>query len=336
MNAYKLFCVLLSTAAITACSSDDNGITEPLTPNPEPTLLPLTIEVAENPMVNPEAPSGSPKRGEEARATRAAIATTTTLSEFSINYEYGTAHYTNGTTLTATKSAEGKWTSDAVWPVGDETINWYAASDGTFLLTDDDNKYPYTSFTVEENTASQKDLLVAKTSAKYTDADGNVTFTFDHACTALRFLVKKATNLADYTLSITSVQLCNVINQGQYFYDTASWTLGSSRSSYTLYTGPAKTLGTTDYEALDASSAPYLFMIPQTLTAWDHETDIASATAQTYIQISCTITKDASDVFSGTAYIPFGATLAAGMQYDVKINIGKNSLYSSADTKIIQ
>ena len=329
MNAYKLFCVLLSAAAITACSSDDNGITEPLTPNPEPTLLPLTIEVAENPMVNPDVSA-------EARATRAAIVTTAALSEFSINYEYGTEHYYNGDPLTATKSAEGKWTSDAVWPIGNQTINWYASSDGTFLLTDDDNKYPYTSFTVEESAASQKDLLVAKTSAKYSDADGNVTFTFDHACTALRFLVKKATNLADYTLSITSVRLCNVINQGQYFYDTASWTLGSSRSSYTLYDGSAKTLDTVDYQPLDASDAPYLFMIPQTLTAWDHVTDIASATAQTYIQISCTITKDASDVFSGTAYIPFGATLAAGMQHDVKINIGKNSLYSSANTKIIQ
>ena len=46
-------------------------------------------------------------------------------------------------------------------------------------------------------------------------------------------------------------------------------------------------------------------------------------------------TKDDSNVYSGTAYIPFGATLAAGNQHDVKINIGKNSLYSSANTKII-
>lgn len=328
MNAYKLFCVLLSATAIMACSNDDNGITEPLTPNPEPTLLPLTIEVAENPMVNPDASA-------EARATRAAIATTSSLSEFSINYVYGAQRYTNGTPLSATKSAEGKWTSEANWPVGDETINWYASSDGTFLLTDDENKYPYTSFTVETSAANQKDLLVAKTSAKYTDHDGNVTFTFDHACTALRFYVKKATNLTDYTLSITSVQLCNVINRGQYYFDIASWTLGEDRSSYSLYSGSAKTLGTSEYEALDASSAPYLFLIPQTLTAWDGTTPIASATAQTYIAVTCTITKDASNVFSGTAYIPFGATLNAGYQYDVKINIGKNSLYSGPSTKTI-
>lgn len=328
MNAYKLFCVLLSATAIMACSNDDNGITEPLTPNPEPTLLPLTIEVTENPMVNPDASA-------EARATRAAIATTAALSSFSINYEYGTAHYTNGTPLTATKSAEGKWTSDAVWPVGDETINWYASSDGTFLLTDDENKYPYISFTVEENIAVQKDLLVAKTSAKYTDHDGNVTFTFDHACTALRFYVKKATNLTDYTLSITSVQLCNVINSGQYYFDTASWTLGEDSSSYSLYSGSAKMLGTSEYEALDASSEPYLFMIPQTLTAWDGTTAIASVMSQSYIQLNCTITKDASNVYSGTAYIPFAGVFVQGCQHDVKINIGKNSLYSGANTKII-
>lgn len=76
-------------------------------------------------------------------------------------------------------------------------------------------------------------------------------------------------------------------------------------------------------------------MIPQTLTAWDTTTDIASTTTQTYLQLACTITKDGTTVYSGTAYIPFRATLAAGMQHDVKINIGKNSLYSAPNTRII-
>ena len=89
-------------------------------------------------------------------------------------------------------------------------------------------------------------------------------------------------------------------------------------------------------EPLDASDAPYLFMILQTLTAWNTTTAINEATTQTYIQITCTITKDASNVYSSTAYIPFRATLTGGYQHDVKINIGKNSLYSGANTKIIQ
>lgn len=312
--------IALAAACFVACSTDDEQ-------EPPASRYPMTIEVQENPMVNPNVQA-------EARATRAAITTTSSLTAFSLDYQYGDAP-SHGS-MTATKGINSKWSSSGSWPgtavENDNMVNWYAYTAGTFMAGTE----PYINFTVDENAAAQKDLLVAKTSGRYSDTGGNLNFTFDHACTALRFFVKKATNLADYTLSITNVRLCNIINNGQYHYATVSWTLGSSRSSYTLYDGTAKTLGTAGYEPLDASDAPYLFMIPQTLTAWDHETDIASATAQTYIQMTCTITKDASNVFSGTAYIPFGATLAAGYQHDVKINIGKNSLYSEANTKIIK
>lgn len=321
MKSVKLSILVMAAASFTACSSDNDV-------NPEQPLRPLAIEVSENPMVNPDAPA-------KARNTRAAITTTSTLSAFNLEYVYGAQSSTNGTPITANKNGEGKWSTSANWPDTESEVKWYAHSHGTFQLTDDANKYPYINFTVEENAASQKDLLVATASGTWDATGGNLSFTFDHACTALRFLVKKANNLSDYTLSITHVQLCNVIKQGDYYFGTSLWTLGDTRSSYTLYSGTAKTLGTTDYEALDASAAPYLFMIPQTLTAWDGTTAIASATTLTYIQLTCSITKDDSNVYSGTAYIPFGATLAAGNQHDVKINIGKNSLYSSANTKII-
>lgn len=316
MKTVHLFILMLAAGFVACSNDDDNSIQQPAEER-----LPLTIEVAENPMVNPDEAADAP-------ATRAAIITTSTLDKFNINYVYG-ANYTNGDPITAKKDTEGKW-SGGSWPTASETIDWYASSDGAF----NEPSNPYINFTVVETASTQKDLLVAKTSAKYADNSGKVTFTFDHACTALRFYVKKATNLKDYTLSITNVQLCNVVKTGQYYYGTASWTLGSSRSSYTLYDGTAKTLGTTDFEALDASDKPYLFMIPQTLTSWDGTTPIASATAQTYIQITCTI-KDGSNEYDGTAYIPFGATLTAGYQHDVKINIGKNSLYSGPNTKII-
>lgn len=321
MKSVTLLMLALATASFTACSSD-NDI------NPEQTQRPLTLAVSENPMVNPDAPAN-------ARNTRASITTTSTLSTFYLDYVYGVLPYTNGESITAIKKDEGKWSTSGEWPDTDTEVKWYAHSHGTFSLTDDANKYPYINFTVEENAEKQKDLLVAAASGTWGATQGNLSFTFDHACTALRFYVKKATNLKEYTLSITGVQLCNVIDTGDYYYGTSSWSLRDTRSSYTLYSSSSKTLGTTDYEALDTSDAPYLFLIPQTLTAWDGTTAIASATEQTYIQLTCTITKDATDVFSGTAYIPFATTLNAGYRHDVKINIGKNSLYSSANTKII-
>ena len=224
-------------AGFVACSNDDDNSIQ----QPAEERLPLTIEVAENPMVNPDEAADAP-------ATRAAIITTSTLDKFNINYVYG-ANYTNGDPIAAKKDTEGKWTSGGSWPTASETIDWYASSDGTF----NEPSNPYINFTVEENASTQKDLLVAKTPAKYTDNSGKVTFTFDHVCTALRFLVKKATNLDDYTLSITEVKLCNVKNNGLYYFNSHSWEsltvkqVKGENPSYTLYSGSAKTLGTTDY-----------------------------------------------------------------------------------------
>jgi hypothetical protein len=88
---------------------------------------------------------------------------------------------------------------------------------------------------------------------------------------------------------------------------------------------------------MDGGTPSYLFLIPQPLTPWDHTTAIASATAQTYLKVNCTITNTSTStqVHSGYAYIPFAATFVAGKKYNVKINIGKNSLYSGPNTKII-
>jgi hypothetical protein len=167
--------------------------------------------------------------------------------------------------------------------------------------------------------------------------------TFDHVCSALRLFIKKSTNLSAYTLSVSNVTLCNVVKQGYYYFGTGTWTLPASRASYDIYPGSEpQTLGSTDYIPMDGDQSnneathTYLFMIPQTLTAWDGTTAIASATAQSYLEIECSITKtsDSSPVYIGTAYIPFAATFLQGVQHDVKINIGQNSLYNSNGTKI--
>jgi hypothetical protein len=324
--------VLLAGLVMGACSSDDDGqvAQEPSqeqTQTPQKSY-PLSIEVAENPMI---------QDGEEGSSSRrAAITTGTTLNGFNMNYVYGEAAPGS---LTATKTSEGQWTNSEGWPSdaveGNPTVYWYASTSGTFNRTDDANKYPYINFTVEEAAASQHDLLVATASGTYIDTGGKLTFTFDHVCAALRFYVKKSTNLSGYTVTVSSIVLRNVVNQGKYYYGSKEWTLTESRSNYTLLSS-AKTLGSGsgDYQLLNGSEDnSYLFLIPQTLTPWDP----TGALGNVYLSVVCTITKisDSSNIFNGTAYIPFSATFAAGKKYDVKINIGKNSLYSGTDTKII-
>ena len=310
----KLWILLLIATGLAACSNDDE-----VAPAQE---HPITVTISEKPFTAPTS-NAAPVRN-----TRAAITTTETFSAFSIDYVYGTAPSTGK--RTATKTA-GTWNVDGSWPDTESKVNWYAHSDGTFQR-DDDGK-PYVSFTVDENAAKQKDLLVATLLASYEECSGHLNFTFDHACAAVKFYAKKANNLSDYTLTVSNVKLSGVVKAGDYYYNTSKWTLGDAKSSYTLYDGSAKTLTNSDYEALDATDAPYLFLIPQTLTAWT-PSPTPSTPSNTYLELTCVISKDGSSVFNGTAYIPFGATLAGGTQYDVKINIGKNSLYDSNGSKI--
>ena len=346
----KTSILLLGLVLYAACSSDDDGqvAQEPSqeqTQTPQKSY-PLSIEVAENPMI---------QDGEEGSSSRrAAITTGTTLNGFNMNYVYGEAAPGS---LIATKTSEGQWKNTEGWPndavEGNPTVYWYASTSGTFNRTDDANKLPYINFSTDEQSNNQHDLLIATASGTYSGTGGNLSFTFDHACSAVRLFVKKSTNLNGYTLNISKIVLHNVVKQGKYYYGTGAWDLTTStRTNYTLYEGSPKTLGSADYEAIfgntatpyGSSEAPYLFLIPQTMTAWNRATAIASATTQCYLELTCTIksTNPSTTVHNGTAYIPFAIsttsgspTLEKGKKYNVKINIGKNSLYSGPGTKII-
>lgn len=325
MNKTKLIFVLLTSLALGACSnSDDDELT-----SQQPKFYPMTIEVTENPMV---------QDGEGGGTTRAAITTNSSLDKFYMSYVYGSE--ASSDPITATKGSEGKWSSKGSWPGTSDEVTWYAYTDGTFNQTEDANKLPYINFTVEEAAANQHDLLVATAIGTYSGTSGKLTFTFYHACSALRFYVKKSPNLDSYTLSVSSIVLKNVKKCGKYYYGTSSWNDIDTYTNYTLYSGSAMTLGsdkTKDYVALNGNfgtaGEPYLFIIPQTLTAWDTTGDLSN----TYLELTCTITNTSTStqVYSGTAYIPYAATFEKGTKYDVKINIGKNSLYSGPGTKII-
>lgn len=321
MNKIQLMFVLLAGLTFGACSNDDNELA-----SQQPKSYPLIIEVTENPLV---------QDGEENGTTRAAITDNSTLTGFNMSYVYGSE--ASSDPITATKGSEGKWSSTGSWPSdavsSNAEVTWYAYTGGTFNLTDDTPKLPYVNFTVDETVANQKDLLVATASGTYSGTNGVLSFTFDHACSALRFYVKKSTNLDGYTVSVSNIVLKNVVKQGKYFYGTGAWTPTDTRTNYTLLSS-SQTLASDSYVLLNGSEDDsYLFLIPQTLTAWNP----SGALSNTYLEVTCTITNTSTStqVYSGTAYIPFGATFAKGTKYDVKINIGKNSLYSGPNTKII-
>lgn len=302
----KISGMLLCLALCAACSSDsDDMAQEPVVPQQS---YPLTIEVTENPLiVDGEEGSGSNK---------AAITTTSTLESFNLNYWYGVSA-TGAISPAPSKDTEGKWTTTGSWPSEDPsvTVNWYASTNGTFNLNGGN---PYINFTVEELASNQKDLLVATASGTYSGTGGKLSFTFDHACSALRFYVKKATNLDGYTLTVTNIVLKHVVKQGSYYYGTGEWTRDEVRTDYTLFSGSKALTSTTEYQLLNGTeSNAYLFVIPQTLTG-------GTGATETYIEVAWE--SNYGGTSSGTAKIPLTKTLEKGNQYNVKINIGTTTL----------
>jgi len=316
--------MLLLMAAIAtslvACSGDD----EEGAKQPSANFRPLTIEVAENSLRDGDASS---------RTTRAQITTMSTLTKFYLDYAYKTT--LSSASMTMTVNGQGEWTG-GYWPDVDDDpeVAWYAHSDGTLAGTAD---APYIDFTVEELASKQKDLLVATASSTYAGCNGRLHFTFDHACSALRFYVKKSTNLADYTLQVNSVTLHNVVKKGYYDLTSSTWQpMSSFTSNYTLYSvdAPGMTLASDSYTLLNANENDFLFMIPQTLTPWNPAAAAAGNSDESYLEIAFSLS-DAESASSATAYVPFAANFEQGKIHDVKIIIGKNVLLDANGQKIV-
>ena len=204
------------------------------------------------------------------------------------------------------------------------------------------NKNPYLNFTVEESSTNQKDLLVSKNIYTWNRTKGVMHFTFDHACSALKFYIKKATNVEDKQIVVSEVKLCNVKKSGRYYLDKQygaadCWELLNPTTDYTLFaeTDPNKAItlvsDKTQYQLLYAGTLSqdqenaYLFMIPQSLVAWTPLGSNQSTTSGAYIYLKFKL-----DGVEKEGRIPFAGTFEMGKKHDVYINVGKNSLYDDA------
>lgn len=305
MERQKIILLLFAVCLFAACSNED----EPINP-------PLVVRVTENPMTDATAPNNVARRGQ--------VVDNSNFSAFTMRYGN---EYTY--TYTVTKSGSTWSTSPTSSPSGTNTF--YAFSAGTFNWN---GGSPYLSFSVENNVTPQKDLLVAKTDP----ITGNeVNLSFNHICSAVQFKICKTAAMADYVITVNTVDLCNVVNQGDYDINTGDWSLGSSKTYYTLNTAPF-TLGTEATDLDLASGTEYLFMIPQTLEAWD-KTDISSSTTGCYLRLDCTIQKGESYVegydTNKYAYLPIGGTWEKGKKYIITLNVG-TALRNDKGTKITE
>ena len=308
--------LLAASLLVASCSSDDSNSPNQQ-PDPEqPASRPIYVEVSENQIVN---------TAEAPQMTRAAITELSTLKKFKM------AAY-NGDVLDVfkVKKETGNWVVNGDWPPvpNNSSVTFYAYN-GDFSddFKDDYNigvdfyynsGNPYISFKVEEGANDQQDLLVAKTATTFDANNGMVILTLDHACAALDFTIALSENAAakDKTVVMKSATLYNVKNKGNYYYNAnegkGAWSelKAEGTVSYTLESTSGTSLSTTPHRL----ACNYIFMIPQTLTAWNK----SDATDGTYIDVVLSVSGGGGDK---TVRFPFPKELKAGDYYPIDIKI---------------
>ena len=309
------FLSLLAAVAIMAaggCSSDDDAVADAVDTNARP----LIFHVSETPLADDDAPA----------ATRTAPTTTSSLSAFSYCYLTGS---TLSGQESASKNGSGIWSASSGWPSVDEnaTVSFYAYANApsSACVYKKDSKV-FLNFDVDETTYSQKDLLVAKQSDNYTHSGGNIGFLFSHACGAVRFSLSKTSGLADYDVQVKNVKIYNIPCSGTYCFDDGTWAIESDsryNKHFTLKSYENDYLTVTSEKQYLSTDGDYLFLLPQTLTAWGK----TGAPANAYVEIECKISQNGTFKVGtasnwGTAYLPLGITIKKGKINPVNISLG--------------
>ena len=162
------------------------------------------------------------------------------------------------------EQVNNRWTTDNTyyWPGNGHTLQFYA-------LTPDDAgiRMPATpasthlsSYTVPQDVAEQRDILVATTEELSGNYNQAVPLTFEHICTAIKF----ETGSQMQPGSIRSVTLKGVKTTGAYDMFSGKWTLTEDVGNYTQEL--AKTMTGTETPGSEVTTAAQTFMmLPQTL-----------------------------------------------------------------------
>jgi len=289
---------------LTACSSDDDNTVGGDSQSPEAPIR-IEVEVNEEPMVD---------ASDQARETRGEATTTATLSGFKM---YAVNNASTVGSYGVSKS-NNTWTiSPGTWPSGNNPVDFYANTGGTFNLN---GGHPYVRFEVAENASTQHDLLVAKKmqQPRPTDGVGKVSLTFSHACAAVAFRVYITNTLKERlkgNLTVNSIVLRNVYNDGKYYFNSG-WNDvnyvkdNNDQPVKTYYTLTNSSLSVGILAEVQDLSSNDIFVIPQTRTA--------NGTEDMYLEISYTFTGQKNNI----AIIPLGVTWETGMRYTYDIKLG--------------
>jgi hypothetical protein len=288
----RLLLYILGSAALVACSSDDDNTTA--TPAP----VPFTLEVTENPMTEDGEPA----------ATRGTTVNSTSFNEFTMS-SYNTSTFSEY----HFKKKDGVWSTDKDWPADEYyyPLAFYAHHNGGTLIRGTVDTNAYLSVTVEGEPTNQKDILAANTKVyEYSERGSTVSLTFDHICAAVDFNVLLSNTLAatHSTVMVTGLTLKNIYSHGNYWYnEETKWQNQSAKANYVLDNRSEISVTTTP----TAINKGTLFLIPQT--------QAANGTEGPYMEVAY---KSPTDNSAKVANIPFDINWSADYHYTINIKLG--------------
>lgn len=158
------------------------------------------------------------------------------------------------------------WSTDGVyyWPADEKhTLDFYAwaPAEGGFTEKPSLANGLQFSYTVPDEAAAQQDVIVAYNPHKAENYKKEVQLTFNHICTAVKFVVGEQMQEG----TIKSVSLEGVKYTGSYDITVGQWSLTNDTKSFTQELNKGMTGGETENTEITATEGTFM-MLPQEFT----------------------------------------------------------------------
>lgn len=238
------------------------------------------------------------------------------------------------------------------WPADGSPLLFFAYTPGAdntgATVTINSEKQEISDFAPVADINQQVDLMTAVGYGNKDNEATGVDLNFNHRLA--RIQVQAYENNAEYNYSVAGVRLVNFASKGtlNITADTNEWTLKDEKTTYSMeyadnviniYSG-SQTLMYNSYSERDYNDA---LVLPQTLTAWNPETDPNNDAEGAYIAIKLQIKAAASgtQIFPAAAGeygwaavpVPDGLVLTAGNVYAFSLNLTTGAGYIDPEDK---
>lgn len=257
------------------------------------------------------------------------------MSNFNTNALYGLA----------VTCQSGTWTIDPsfgqfYWPRPKYRVDFYAAYPYGQAVSRFNASAKTFDFTSTDPVPGNVDVMYAtfqdkRESRDLTEKSRAVVLNFKHILSQVQFLANKSNELS---VTIKSLEICNVMSQGTYTVgaigtDTPSWDTPVGLTTYSfLKTTDSPVVLTSAAQAINGTNG-ILMLIPQERTKWNTSQTIAtnnSGSKGCYLRIGCSIQmagNEYSDDYDnergyGYVYFPIDISWEAGKKYTYTLGFG--------------